>query len=294
MSPDNLTREKITTIAERSLQLSGAAGVYPTPLHEVGAVAAQINEIVDISDVPADLAAHKPRRLARLLGLIGFKSRTVFLDRSMSSARQHWATGHEVGHGILPWHEAVAQFDDDARLFRDTREELEREANLAAAYLIFQGNRFVERATDYRLSITTPLALAEDVGASLHATIRYYVESHPEPVALLIAGIYPRVEGLPIWCSVQSAAFLERFGPISASITNGLPLSGDKLPTGLQDAIRTSRALGAGEQSSQVMLCDRNGEWVKMLAEAFSNGHNQFVMFTPKRLARLGTRVRVA
>lgn len=291
---DEMTTREIIDLAERALLLSDAAGVYPTPLRDVAAFAGRVREFVDVSDIPTQLMAHKPRRLHRILGAIGFKSRTVFVDRSMGSARQHWTTGHEVGHALLPWHEAIAHFDDNARLFRESREEIETQANLAAAHLIFQGPRFVERARDYRLSITTPLALAEDMGASFHATLRYYVEQHSKPVALVVAGVYERTEGLPIWCTVESASFRARFGPISARFGRSLPLSGAGLPEGLQTAIKKSRTVGADAVASPVAIRDANGERVAVVAEAFSNGYTQFVMIAPKRIIKWGSRVRAA
>lgn len=102
--------------------------------------------------------------------------------------------GHELGHHVVSWHEG-AFVDDEQRLFRETEEILELEASLAGADLFFQGKPFFERAVEYPVSLKTPLLLARTFKASLHATIHYYIEHHPEPVAGLIAGQYPRMEG---------------------------------------------------------------------------------------------------
>ena len=115
---------------------------------------------------------------------------------------------HEIGHQIIPWHEAAFQLDDEERLLGRTRDQLEREAYLACGHLIFQGAHFWRRALDYQVSIGTPVALAPEYGASLHATIRYYVLHHPDPVAVLVAGRYLSSNGsVPVWGSVDSPSF---------------------------------------------------------------------------------------
>jgi hypothetical protein len=69
---------------------------------------------------------------------------------------------------------------------------------------------------DYQMSIGTPIALAPEYGASLHATIRYYVLHHPEAVAVLVAGRLLNCGGsVPVWESVNSPSFLTRFGRLA-------------------------------------------------------------------------------
>jgi hypothetical protein len=85
--------------------------------------------------------------------------------------------------------------------------------------LIFQEDRFHARALDYENSIKTPILLAEEFGASLHATIRFYAEHHPEPLALAIAGRFSRSDGtVPVFTSLESPSFKERFGPFLAHL----------------------------------------------------------------------------
>ena len=59
-------------------------------------------------------------------------------------------------------------------------------------------------ALDYRVSIATPVALAAEYGASMHATIRYYALDHPDPVSVLVAGRYPEVATAVSRCSGAS------------------------------------------------------------------------------------------
>ena len=104
---------------------------------------------------------------------------------------------------------------------RARRSELE--ANADAWMLIFQRADFAARAAEGPCSIRTGLALAARYGASRHAALHHYVATHPAPLALLVAGRFPRRDGsLPVWRGVESAAFAARFGPIAARLAGGL------------------------------------------------------------------------
>lgn len=74
---------------------------------------------------------------------------------------------------------------------------------------MFQGGRFHARALDYETSLQAPIILAEQYGASFHASIRFYVEHHPEPVALIVAGRHQRADRtVPIWLTSSRARSL--------------------------------------------------------------------------------------
>jgi hypothetical protein len=143
-------------------------------------------------------------------------------QRAVGSGLGRRAVAHEIGRKIIPWHEAAFRLDDEERLLGMARDQLEDEAYLAGGHLIFQGQRFHERALGYKISIATPIALADDYGASLHATIRYYVLHHPDNLALLVAGRYVGSAGsLPIWRSIESASFSARFGSLADRMPRG-------------------------------------------------------------------------
>ncbi len=182
---------------------------------------------------------------------------------------------------------------DEERLLGITRDELEREAYLADAHLIFQGEHFWRRAMDYQVSIGTPVALAPEYSASLHAAIRYYVTHHPAPVAVLVAGRYPRSNGsVPVWCSVDSPSFIEKFGTLADRMAGQLMIAGsDGQPLG---DIAMKAMPGAEVAAKDVIILDVNGEKRPFTAEAFYNHHNVFVMITKKKAAWFGRRVRVA
>lgn len=289
---DELTRRQLLTVSDKTLQRAGAIGVLPTPLDAV-IEAAGIAEVVDIGDIPKDLLVKKPAAWKQVLGALLYRERIVFVDRNQAAPRARFTQFHEVGHRIVPWHQRSYELDDEEGLFGDTKVRLDAEANLTAAHLIFQGQRFHEQALDYRRSITAPIALAPDHGASLHATIRYYAEHHPDPVAVVIAGRYQAGDGsLPIWCCTESPAFRQHFGSLDARFPFGrlFPTSHpDQLLDGLAHEALKADAIG----STDIQLRDLAGHDRRFTAEAFFNGHCVFVMLSPKQVISFGRRLRV-
>jgi hypothetical protein len=267
-------------------------GTIPTPLSAV-ATAAGITEIIDISRLPADIAARKPPALKRILGALLHRERVALVDLSQCEPRARLTEAHEIGHQIIPWHQAAFQLDDEERLLGRTRDQLEWEAYLAGGHLIFQGEYFWRRALDYQVSIGTPIALAPEYGASLHAAIRYYVLHHPDPVSVLVAGRYQnRAGSVPVWESVDSPSFLAKFGVLAGRMAGQLMIGGDGQPLG---DIAMKAMSGTEVAAKDVIIPDISGERCPFVAEAFYNYFNLFVMVTEKNAAsRFARHVRVA
>lgn len=288
----DLARRQILAFTDSALRNAGVPGIIPTPLDAV-AKAAGISEIIDISRLPDDIAARKPPALKRILGALLHRERVALVDLSQCSPRARLTEAHEIGHQIILWHQAAFQLDDEERLLGRTRDQLEREAYLAGGHLLFQGEHFWRRALDYQVSIGTPVALAPEYGASLHATIRYYVLHHPKPVAVLVAGRYLNRDGsVPVWESVDSPSFLAKFGTLAGRMAGQLMIAdGDGQPLG---DIAMKAMSGEQAAAKDVLIPDMTGEQRLFVAEAFHNRYNLFVMVTEKKAARFGIRVRVA
>lgn len=286
---NELARRQILAASEQTLKRADAYGVLPTPLKAVGEASGVLG-VIDISQAPHEIA---PKRslLRKWLGAYFFPAETVFVDLSQPRGRARFTEAHELGHCVVPWHRE-AYVDDERTLFGDTELVLELEANLAAAHLIFQGRPFFERALDYPLSLRTPLLLAVEFDASLHATIRYYVEHHVEPIALLILGRYPRLDGsVPIFVAAESSPFRERFGPIAARYPSGtFPLDES---TSLGPLVRSSH-LAVDPPQLETSLRELSGASKKFVAEAFFNTRCYFVTFAPAARLRRGRRIKVA
>ena len=288
----DLARRQIRAFSDNALRNAGVTGTIPTPL-DVVAQAAGIAEIIDISRLPSEIAARKPPALKRIVGALLHRERIALVDLAQPGPRARLTEAHEIGHQIIPWHEAAFQLDDEERLLGLTHDQLEREAYLAGGHLIFQGDHFWRRALDYQVSIGTPVALASEYGASLHATIRYYVLEHPDPVAVLVAGRFVKCDGsVPVFGSVDSPSFRAKFGQLANFMDGQVMIAGGE---GRPLGDIASNALSGGEVAAkEILIQDLTGERCVFIAEAFFNRHNLFVIVTEKKAARFGRRIRVA
>lgn len=285
-------RQRVAAVAERALEWASAVDVLPTPLDDV-AKAAGVVDIREAAMLPEDIVVKKPRLWKRILGAVVFPEKTIYVDRqSQIGPRANFTQAHEVTHVLLPWHEVAYRLDDERQLFFDTKDELELEANLGAAHLIFQGRRYHERALQNEVSIATPIELAQHYGASLHASIRYYVERHPDPVAVLVAGRYTQYDGtLPIWATFESQSFLETYGRFADQLpASGLPVTDSDLPLG-RIAAAVREAPGVVEDT--ITLVDLAGNAKRFTAEGFFNQYAVFILVSPRRRAKLGRRTAV-
>lgn len=157
----------------------------------------------------------------------------------------------------------------------------------------FNPARFHAQALDYETGMQTPISLADQYGASLHASIRFYVEHHPEPVALIVAGRYPRPDRtVPIWLSAESRAFSERFGTFRALMPDcGVPLTPDTAhPIG---TLALAAYNGSDVANEKMKLTDLTGDAVTYTIETFFNQRCLFIMASTRSVLRHGRRISI-
>ena len=292
MAVDPFLRRQIMGLSESVLQAADVVDVLPTPLDRVAKVAG-IAEVVNIGDLPNELVTARPKGWRRILGAYLYRAETAFVDLSQPLGRQRFIFAHETGHKIVPWHAKSFHLDNETYIFRDANEELEEEANFAASLLMFQGARFHARALDYETGLQAPISLADQYGASFHASIRFYVEHHPEPVALIVAGRLPRSDQtVPIWLSVESRTFSERFGTFRSLMPDrGVPLApGPAHPIG---TLALAAYNGSDVATEKIKLTDLAGDAVTCNIETFFNQHCLFIMASTRSVLRRGRRITV-
>ena len=187
--------QDITRIAERALRAAGAAGKLPTPMEDLVGAAGIKNEADTEGLVERFLSTldESGRRLLKasiqkLRGIADMRERVIYVPED-KPPRAKFAQAHELGHQLLPWHvikndEPVGYYhDDNQTLSLETRDIFEAEANLFAAEVIFQGERFTHRARDYAPSFSAVFRLADLHGASTQSTLRRYTEAQDEVIA---------------------------------------------------------------------------------------------------------------
>jgi IrrE N-terminal-like domain len=287
------TRHRIARLAEDALRRADVVGALPTPIEAVQK-AAGVRERLEIGDLPDAVAAKKPSRLKRWLGALWYEERTVFVDTSQPEPRVLFTDCHETTHALCEWHRDVLRLDTEDELFKQLYPGVEAEANYGAGHIMFQGGRFHRQALEDQVSIRPPLALARQYGASRHAALHYYVQEHPDAVALLVAGRYMRFDGtLPVWRSVESPEFLRRFGRLRTLLPGGQlsVVDGDGAP--LAEIINASK-VALDPPSKPIGVRDKDGNRRRFIAEAFFNQHCHLIFIAEAKSRRLGRRVRLA
>lgn len=222
----------IREIAEHLIQKAKVADVLPTPVDElitsVGVVNVRDTESFKdrfLTSLPTAARFVFEAAWDKIRGIADLRDKAVYVPKATSTARVHFAKCHELGHQVIPWQKInIAYRDDDASLRSGFITEIEElfdfEANFFAAEIIFQGKRFAKRIRDYKPSFAAAFLLADEHGASRHATLRRYVEEHDETLAII--PYWPSryavdEHGYPVlWANkmIASPGFIEKYSDV--------------------------------------------------------------------------------
>jgi hypothetical protein len=199
----------------------------------------------------------------------------ILLDGSLPVLKHRWNEAHEIGHSLIPWHEAMMHGDNDHTLSRSCHEHVEAEANFASGRLLFLRDRFAEEALSLEPCFKTVKQLHKTFGNTMSTTLYRFVESIGEenPVVGMIT-CHPHVERRPLDhdankpCKyvVQSAAFQTRFGKITEiELFNVL-----------------SRYCGSQKGGmlgkTEMILTDNNGDLHRFYFETFYNSYDALTL----------------
>ena len=123
---------EVEQVVRNLLRESKAWGHYPTPVDQI----AKFGELAIERKIDLGKAdeAFLPRQfgflssaLKKILGLIDFRHRKIYLDQTISPNRQNFIKLHEVGHGVLPWQRELREGygDDEFTLSPEIDEQFE-------------------------------------------------------------------------------------------------------------------------------------------------------------------------
>lgn len=270
--------------AQRLLHEASAIGRFPTPVDDL--VAAAKLTIVDDEVLSARFLKRLVRKsksgiatiksaLSKVLGLLEANDRLVIIDKNVPPPRMPFIILHETGHGTLPHQrEAYGILQDcDSTLDPEITDLFEREANVFASEVLFQGHRFSEEAHAQQFSIKVPMDLARKYGASKYATFRRYVATNPHVSCLVVLNkTVPTSEG-GFRADVRRVIASTSFDAIYDSKT-------------LRSTVTKSHVLGAvvprfGKRliyQTEIVMLDRNKDRRLCVAEAFNNTHQTLVL----------------
>ena len=182
--------------ADRLLQGAAARERFPTPIDDLMAAAKVTivdDEVLDetflrrfIAKASAGLATIKSA-LSKVLGLFEANDRLVVIDKNVPVPRVPFVKLHEAGHGMPHQSKMYALMQDcEKTLDPEITDLFEREANVFASEVLFQGEIFAEQAHNREFGIKTAMALAKQFGGSNYATFRRYVITNPRACCLVV------------------------------------------------------------------------------------------------------------
>lgn len=189
-------REELEALASDLLNKAGVYGVLPTPLEalydHVG--------VTCISELPEKEAYMKTlgkaarakfqSTMQKIRGIADLRDDVVYIPKGQTNARDRFARAHEISHQTIPSHNVTDPYiDTNFELSSAVTDQFEREANYMGAELIFQVDHFRRIALDHKASISAALLLADEHGASYHATIWKLIEVQDERIC--VAQYYP-------------------------------------------------------------------------------------------------------
>jgi Zn-dependent peptidase ImmA (M78 family) len=271
----------IDVISLDVLKQSKAWGVFPTPVDKI----VNYSELIVSNEVNISVVhetyTHRAsnvllKALEKIKGLLDRKQKTIYLDLSQLPNRKNFVKLHEVGHGILPWQRRIHDIieDDDESLSPHTNEEFEIEANYFASVTLFQQELFVAEFSKLNLGIESALYLSKLFGASIHATLRKYVECSQKKCALLVLKEPSRGTIKPTYSKrdfFASHKFLDTFGDIEWPSEFGYTW----------DFVKDYYFGKKGIKFGEVLLLTKQGNY-NFNYQFFNNSYNGFVLIFPK------------
>ena len=271
--------QEIEKIANNILIGSKALGVFPTPIDKIITYTElSLAHGIDLSEVEPSFFAKGQYFFGKIsrkvLGMIDFREKTIYLDHSQPEHRKNFVKLHEVGHGAIPWqNELLGCQDDEQTIIPEIKEKFEREASFFASASLFQLDRFDEEAAKLPLSIRSARVLAGKFGGSGQASIRRYVERSRKRCAVLVfhktskSGPFPAV----VRNYFESPSFTQAFGGLVWPDTCGFEYEFVKdIQRGRRD-----------HETGQIAVTTRSMEMVTLQYHFYNSTHNVFVLFLP-------------
>ncbi len=283
---DRTTRAEIERIAAATLRDAGLTEP-PLSVEELLQYVQLHRDYYDLANPGfLDRAKHKLRihghklvdiiNKVRLQAVLLFDENRICIDQELPKIKHPWASCHETGHRLLPWHKPFFFGDTAQTLDPAYQVDLEAEANYAAGRLLFLGNRFTEEARDLVPTIKTVKFLAKRYQASLTTTLRRYVEQGPDLAMVMLVSTPPwgkqPDDQEHLWRHfVPSGRFLTLFPEISA----------ESLRTALDR--HAARRRGGMVAEFRLELVDDRGDRHELRAWSFYNQHYLLTLFVEER-----------
>jgi hypothetical protein len=199
----------------RLLLKAAAVREPPTPRENIIACAKMVESgEIDLESFRDSLLERGLRRLIeridvaqlwkKVRGLFRYDDRIFYVDPTQHRHKQIQTTYHEAYHAIDPIHKEMSDLihlDTDETLALWAKRKMEREANLGASLIRFQVDRLQRESRDLPTSMESICYLAGRFDASIHGTLRHYVECGDNACVMLVFNLEPKstISGEPYY-----------------------------------------------------------------------------------------------
>lgn len=265
------------------LKEASALHVFPTPVDRLMASAKLT--IVDDDFLDEGVLAQFMRSakakittiksaLSKILAMIHPGENIVLIDKGTPPIRMPFIKLHEAGHGLLPHQKKAYSLMQDGQENLDPyiTDLFEREANVFAAEVLFQGNVFAEEAHQSAFGMGVPIDLARKYGTSNYASFRRYVSTSPHACCLLVLEPVIVGDGKQFTAEVRRIIPTASFHMIFDGERFGATIHQSHI---LGHVVPVNRKMTA---SRKIKLTDRNGNYRNCTAEAFNATHQIFIL----------------
>jgi Zn-dependent peptidase ImmA (M78 family) len=234
------SQREVVRYADLLLRKANAVGRFPTPVADlVSAAKLEIARESALERVGLDVLYRRlpnalkltpdvlKRAAAKVLGVLDRPDRTIHLDPTLHPKRKTYITVHEIGHDFIPHQRSTFKIleDSESELDPETKDLYEREANVFASEVLFQGKMFTKEAADSALSIRVPIDLSKKYGPSIYSSARRYVSTHRSACALIVFNQPVELIGVGTVMTlrrvVASPSFARQFGSLPLQDTWG-------------------------------------------------------------------------
>lgn len=274
---DKGTKKDIDNIAYDILKQSKSFGVFPTPVKKIVEFSElYIDPHTGIHHIPNNYISKRidllEKAIKKIFGALDRRKKIIYIDPNLPILKRNFVELHEVGHDVITWQHKTFEFiEDHETLSPQTKIEFEAEANYFASASLFQLDRFEDFAQNLPLSIQASMHLSQKFGASVHATLRRYVETSLKRCALIVLN---KMDGhsseLQLRDYFQSNKMSKEFGNIS------MPETFDISWPFVQDYIARRRFHIDG----MITIGAENSE-VDFDYHYFNNTYNVFILMKP-------------
>jgi len=223
-----------------------------------------------------------------LRGLYLPDRKRILIDQAVPTLKQRWIEGHEITHGVLPWHAELMLGDTEQTLNPACHEHLESEANYGAGQLLFLRRRFIAEASDLPPTIESVRQLSSAFGNTMTSTLWRFVESvHPDRLMFAAVTVHPHPHYRPVGFDeadpcryfIRSPAFALQFSRVTE----------DNVFEAIQSYCAPRRGGPLGQ--AEIPIVDDSGEAHIFSFETFFNRHDALTLAVYLRLQPLAVSV---